>query len=548
LILLALLAFCLRLAAVFVLGSYREPFAYEHGEIAESLIAGQGFSVTFLGTHGPTSQQAPLYPGLLAAAYWLFGVKSPAAFLAIQLLQCAAGAATAVCTAWLAWSVTRVQGSGFRVQDSDATRRSPPPASCPLAPVPWLAGLIAACHPAHVYAATHVQVAPWATLLLTLLVAVAVSPTWRGRWSGAILVGLIGGVGLLVEPILVLAMPVVAMAFWYGLNRKISRLQPAPCLPPVSTGGTGGAKYGCQPASAGLLVTSSDRDAAGRAEAWRRSPAKAGSLEGSSGSLLPPAKAGGRRGVGLSRLNKLWHIALMAAVTLTLIAPWLWRNHRIHGEFVFVKSTFGYALWQGNNPASWGTDKVPKPSAEALRRAHDGSLMAVHRAAWEARHETLYIDDVLLKPTGYREFAGLSEPQRCRLLGGRAWEFITQQPGEYVRLCGSRLRYFLLWDETNPKAANVVYRATSIAWLVLCLAGLWLTRRHWRRLWPTYAVFGVIMLFHVLTILSARFRIPLEPLSFVWAAAACLALSRAFAALFSATRIHYKGTAIAQRP
>jgi hypothetical protein len=39
-------------------------------------------------------------------------------------------------------------------------------------------------------------------------------------------------------------------------------------------------------------------------------------------------------------------------------------------------------------------------------------------------------------------------------------------------------------------------------------------------LWPTWAIFGVVALFHSLTIVSARFRIPIEPLSFVWAAGA----------------------------
>ena len=41
-----------------------------------------------------------------------------------------------------------------------------------------------------------------------------------------------------------------------------------------------------------------------------------------------------------------------------------------------------------------------------MRQQHDGTLAGMDRALWEARHETLYIDDVLLKPTGYREFAG----------------------------------------------------------------------------------------------------------------------------------------------
>jgi hypothetical protein len=187
---------------------------------------------------------------------------------------------------------------------------------------------------------------------------------------------------------------------------------------------------------------------------------------------------------------------------------------------VFIKSTFGYAFWQGNCPGSWGTDKVPKAVAEEARLTNDGTLRGMDRALWEARYETVYIDDLALKPTGYRDFMGLSEPQRSRLLGARAWQFICAHPGTYVRLCLQRLQYFLLFDETNPKAANRLYRVTTVAWLVLGLVGLLVSWPRWRSLWPTYAIFLVVTLFHTLVIVSARFRIPVEPMSFIWASAA----------------------------
>jgi len=52
----------------------------------------------------------------------------------------------------------------------------------------------------------------------------------------------------------------------------------------------------------------------------------------------------------------------------------------------------------------------------------------------------------------------------------------------------------------------------------------------WRRLWPTYAIFAVVTLFHALVITSVRFRIPLEPFSFVWAAWAVVPLGADWAA------------------
>jgi len=418
---LGLTALALRVALVLALFDPGHlPFTYEHGEIAENLLAGRGFTVNFLGFEGPTSQQAPLYPALLAGLYWAFGPESPGAMLTLQLLQAAAGSALVLCLAWLSWSLLPERPA-----------------------IGWAAAVLAAIHPAHIYMVTHVQVALWGALLLTLVIAVSLSPQWRNR-RGAALAGLLAGLLLLIEPIMALALPILALAVARGEGR------------------------------------------------WSYQ--------------------------GLARA------AIMAAVCTAAIAPWVWRNARVHGEFVFIKSTFGYAFWQGNNPASWGTDKVPKPSAESLRRTHDGSLSGIDRALWEARHETIYIDDLLLKPDGYRQFAGLTEPERSRLLEREAWSFIAAQPRRYAQLCLQRLRYFLLWDETNPKAANWLYRAATLAWLGLSLAGLAACWKDRGKLWPTFAICAAIGLFHTLTIVSARFRIPLEPMTFVWCGAAVAAI------------------------
>ncbi len=429
LLILGSLALGLRIGVVAALsGSHNATLAYEHGRIAENLLAGRGFSIEFLGTEGPTSQQAPFYPVLLWAAWALFGVATPGAILAVQLLQCLAGTALVLTVVWLTWSLLPRQPS-----------------------VGWVAGAAAAVYPTHLYMVTHLQVALWAALVLTLLLAVVVSPRWKATWRGAILAGLLSGLLLLVEPILALALPVCAAAFFLGDGSRDRPIR------------------------------------------FRRGP--------------------------LARL------ALMTAVAVAAIAPWLVRNWRVHGEPVFIKSTFGYAFWQANNPASWGTDKIPKHSAETLRLAHDGSLADTDRALWEARHETLYIDDVLLKPNGYAEFAGLSEPQRSRLLGRRARAFILENPSGYLRLCLRRLRYFLLFDETNPKASNRIYRIATVTWLVLAAMGLWISADRWRALWPTYLIFACVTLFHVLVITSVRFRIPLEPISFIWIATAVAPLA-----------------------
>ncbi|MCE9604848.1 MAG: hypothetical protein K8U03_08100 [Planctomycetia bacterium] len=426
---LAVTALCLRIAAVLILVPPEgRPSTYEHGAIAENLLAGRGFSVTYLGTEGPTSQQAPWVPAVLAVFYWAFGSGSRDAIVAYQLLQCIVGTATVVAAVRLSWALF------------PATRG-----------IGWAVGWAAAIYPPHIYMATHVQAAPWGALAVTLLFALVAEAAQKISRSRLLTIGCVGGWLLLIDPILGLVLPPALLALAIALYR--------------------------------------------RQRTTNHEPRARTALQ-----------------VGL-------RVAGVGACMLAITTPWIARNFHIHGEFVFIKSSFGYALWQGNNPLSHGTDKIPKPSVATLAAEHDGSLRSRNQALWEARHETLYIDDVLLKPTGYQEFAGLTEPERSRLLGSRAGDWIRAHPADYARLCFQRLSYFLLIDRTNPKATNGIYQASSIIWFTLSAMGLLAARRRWSTLWPLVAAFLSVTLFHTLTITSARFRIPVEPLSLVWAVA-----------------------------
>jgi hypothetical protein len=417
LLLLAVVALAARVGTVWLVGvAGAGPRTYEHGEIADNLLAGRGFSVRFLGAEGPTSQQAPFYPVLLAGAYRMFG-HGTTAWAAVELLQCLVGMGTVLTVVWLGWSLAPERPAAG-----------------------WLAGWFLALYPPQVYSVTHLQVVSWASGLVVLLLAVVAAPRLASRWRGAWLAGLVGGGLLLVEPILVLALPWAAL--WLGAQVR---------------------------------------------------------------------RAGLSRGTAIARMTA------MTVACLALIAPWLVRNYRVHGEVVFVKSTFGYAFWQGNNARSLGTDKLPRSGAEQLLTAHDGTLRGMNEALWKARHQTFYIDDVLLTREDYQQLAALGEPARSRLLLGRALDDIGRDPLAYVERCLRRLRYFLLFDETNPKASNLVYRVSTVAWLSLCALGLawgWLGGK---RCWALWGVLASVTLFHALVITSVRFRMPLEPLALVCA-------------------------------
>ncbi|MDX2036352.1 MAG: glycosyltransferase family 39 protein [Isosphaeraceae bacterium] len=406
---LVVLAVAARVAAIVVLQSHLVPRStYEHGEIASNLIAGRGFSVMFLGVDGPTSQQAPIYPALLAVAYAIGGDGTPTALLLMQLAQ-------AVLGGLLVWETMALAA---RIFDGK------------VAPT-LLAGAIVAVQPTLVYSATHIQVAGLAALLTVSTLSRGYRAAETGRGSDAILTGLVFGLLLLTDPILGLVLPGVFLA--------IARVR-------------------------------------GLAGAVRS-------------------------------------IAVVGVVASVVVAPWIVRNHRVHGELVFVKSTFGYAFWQGNCALSEGTDKVVRASVEAKLAGPSASLADMNARLWEARHEAGYLDDIALTRADRRMLATLSEPERSRVLFRRALADLANDPLRYPRLCLRRLRYFFLFDETNPKTRNAVYRISIIGLTATALVGLAaMPRPVRRRVVPLLWTIGSVALFHSLTIVSARFHVPIEPL------------------------------------
>jgi hypothetical protein len=415
---LILFAVAVRVAAVFAVGSYRlERVTYEHGEIARNLVSGRGFVVEWMGVEGPTSQQAPVYPGLVAVFYWLFGADTPVALLGLQLFQALLGGGLVAGAAGLGWTLM-------------PDRRT----------VGWLAGMGAAVYPTLVYAATQVQVASLAATLVVFVIWTAHVAASTSRHPAALACGLASGTLVLTDPILSL---VVVVA---------------------------------------LVVVG---------------------VEGS------------------TFRARVRQVCIAATVTVAVVFPWIVRNYRVHGEVVFVKSTFGYAFWQGNHPRSFGTDKIPALASRVAAPTGRRSLRSVERSLWQQRlNQTVYIDDAVLTPERRRELGLLSETARSRELLAESLENIRRQPLHYARLCAQRLWYFLLFDPTNPKSRVFIYRAAQLVLAASAVAGLCLTRGHWHRLWPTFFVVAAVTLFHTLTIVSARFHIPLEPILILWTSAA----------------------------
>lgn len=407
------LAVLVRAAAILVLQSHTVARStYEHGEIAANLLAGRGFSIDFLGAFGPTSQQAPVYPFLLACVYALFGIDTSASHLVMQLAQAFLGGVMVL-------GVMRLAGLF-------APGR-------PL--IPAMAGLMSALHPTLVYAATHIQVAGLAAAELVWLFVWAERAARSHRGGHMAALGLLLAFTVLTDPILILAAPALAWTLAQG---------------------------------------------------------------------------------GVSA-RKLARVALIAALGVT---PWIARNAWVHGEFVFVKSTFGYAFWQGNCSLSEGSDKVVRPSVEHVLASADArDLSSWNRVLWAARHEAGYIDDIALTRAQKNALGRLSEPERSRVLMRRALDEIRTNPARYARLCLKRLWAFVFFDESNPKTRSIIYRVGHFGLTIWAFLGWMLMPMSLRqRVGPTLLTALLLMLFHAFTIVSARFHVPIEPLMAIWGA------------------------------
>lgn len=156
------------------------------------------------------------------------------------------------------------------------------------------------------------------------------------------------------------------------------------------------------------------------------------------------------RDPGLARATAV--CVTVVAVTLT---PWIVRNWRVQGEFIPLRSGYGYNLWLGNLPNATGTNWTRE------RTFVVDALPPEYRASLDAR-------------------APMDEQDRDRFYRDEALRLIREDPGRYARLTAQRLRYFLWFDPTYPLANHPVYRLAYIALLATALPGLALAIRHRR--------------------------------------------------------------------
>ncbi|MEQ8764328.1 MAG: tetratricopeptide repeat protein [Planctomycetota bacterium] len=203
--------------------------------------------------------------------------------------------------------------------------------------------------------------------------------------------------------------------------------------------------------------------------------------------------------LGSGRLSsRIRRAALLAAGTLIAIAP-ITLHNLAAGDFVLIASNGGVNLYFGNNPLAEGTFNAPSADFASIETQEHASQELARRA----------LDVETLKPS-----------QASAYWRGRATDFITDTPGDWLALEWKKLRAFVSSFEYGIIYSYDVERRLLVtpwlaplpfgALLALALAGgLAIARNRDSRLLMAFclAQLAVMLIFFV----YGRFRIAMLP-------------------------------------
>jgi len=211
-------------------------------------------------------------------------------------------------------------------------------------------------------------------------------------------------------------------------------------------------------------------------------------------------------------------LAIASLLAAAMILPWTIRNYHAFGRVVLLNTNAGFAMFWANHPIH-GTDFVAILPEEGPSYAQ-------------------------LVPPPLRS---LDEAALDRALLGEGLRFVTRDPGRYLWLSLSRVKeYFKFWPSSSSGAISNIARAGSFGLLLpFMVLGLAVapgrSRAEDGRQEPAelgvsggrlsgvvllYLVTGVYTLMHLLSWSLIRYRLPVDAVLMVFAAAGALFLGR----------------------
>lgn len=195
-------------------------------------------------------------------------------------------------------------------------------------------------------------------------------------------------------------------------------------------------------------------------------------------------------------------VALAAAAFVALTGLWTYRNYRVFGAFVPSTLNAGQILYEGNMRLAGGD----VPTSVALRRSPE---FAERVGAYSGT------------PRADLEYERFYREKAFELLGRYRLRFALSLPGKFVH-------FFSPAPSARKKAAFVVWGVGGGLLTVAAWAGILLFRRPASRTFALLAPVGAVALAHTVLKPLLRFRVPIEFILIIYAAAfAAFCLERA---------------------
>ncbi len=187
-------------------------------------------------------------------------------------------------------------------------------------------------------------------------------------------------------------------------------------------------------------------------------------------------------------------VAVYVALYVVLSAPWWWHNYEKFGVFERTTLADGVVLYAGNNPLNWSGGGV----GDTANAPPDFDMAQ--------------FDHLLGDPVARRDAQVAA-----------AMDFISENPDRFVELAW--IKFLRFWRLTPFTPDYQVWWIDALLIVsygpVLAFAICYLAVFGWRRFWHLSPVLGFIafvMLVHMATIASIRYRFPVEPFLIVFAA------------------------------
>ncbi len=172
---------------------------------------------------------------------------------------------------------------------------------------------------------------------------------------------------------------------------------------------------------------------------------------------------------------------LMAALSFLVIAPWMWRNHKVYGGWIPAAAGGPEQFWSGTLP--WAEQRLFGNSN--LFRQFDPVV------------------NVLERERAFRDAAVAN---------------IQADPAAYARLTLRKFVFFWLQPvgQNLAERKGFIFGAAFYLWqgflVFFFLKGLFKTRSRWRELIPFYLMITYLTCLHVAMAPEPRYRLPLEPI------------------------------------